>query len=220
MLEAAGQAAAVALTRWLQARSVRRVPDVIVGCRRRLASPARRAARARRRRPPAPAPGGGTRSGSRRRTDAAAARASSTRRCPSAAPSARPPTSPTPSSRTSIQSLSPSRRAEMSMCPGPAFRATPCLMAFSTSGCRSRLGHQRVERLGLDVEADDQPIGEARLLDLRGTSTRNSELGLERDLLLAEVSRASCAADRSAASACDRRPRRPCASAPRSRAAC
>ena len=26
------------------------------------------------------------------------------------------------------------------MCPGPAFRATPCLIAFSTSGCSSRLG--------------------------------------------------------------------------------
>ena len=87
--------------------------------------------------------------------------------------SARQPSSdsPTPSSRTSIQSLSPSRRAVIWMWPGPAFRATPCLMAFSTSGCRIRFGTQRVERFGLDVESHGEAIGESRLFDLRGTST-------------------------------------------------
>ena len=96
------------------------------------------------------------------------------------------PTSPTPSSRTSIQSLSWSCRAVMSMWPGPAFFETPCLMAFSTSGCRSSVGSERVERLRLDVEADDQPIGEARLLDLE-VLREEIELRLERDFLAARV---------------------------------
>ena len=39
-------------------------------------------------------------------------------------------------------------------------------MAFSTSGWRSSVGTQRIERLGFDVEAHDEPIGESRLFDL------------------------------------------------------
>ena len=83
----------------------------------------------------------------------------------------------------------------MSMWPGPDFFETPCLMAFSTSGCRSSVGTQRVERLRLDVEADDQPIGESRLLDFQ-VLRQEVELRLQRDFVLAQRSRASSAADR------------------------
>ena len=77
-------------------------------------------------------------------------------------------------------------RARMSMWPGPAFFETPCLMAFSTSGCSSSVGTQRVERLRLDVEPDDEPVGKAGLLDLEVLG-EEVELGVQRDLLLADV---------------------------------
>ena len=125
-----------------------------------------------------PCAAGGTRSGSRRRTGAAAAPASSRRRCPFCSAVSASSDSPTPSSRTSIQSLSWSRRAVMSMWPAPAFLATPCLIAFSTSGCSSSVGTQRVERLRLRCRTGrsaDRRSGSARS---RGTSSRKSSSAL------------------------------------------
>ena len=54
----------------------------------------------------------------------------------------------------------------MSMCPAPDLRATPCLMAFSTSGCSSSVGTSASQRLRLHVVADDETVGEARAFDL------------------------------------------------------
>ena len=59
-------------------------------------------------------------------------------------------------------------------------------MAFSTRGCRSRVGQERVERLGLDVEPDDQAIGETRLLDFE-VLRQEIELRLQRAFVAAQI---------------------------------
>ena len=164
-------------------------------------------------------PAGGTRSGSRRRIGAAAARASSRRRCPSAARSAPSPTAPPRRRAPRCTACRALARAVMAMWPGPFFLATPCLMAFSTSGCTSRVGTSTSSASGCTSKLHREAIGEARLLDLE-ILRQEVELRLERDLLLRPGSRASCAAGRSGGSACDRRRRRRGASARRSRAAC
>ena len=46
--------------------------------------------------------------------------------------------------------------------------------------------HERVERLGLDVEADNQAVGEARLLDL-DVLREEVQFRLQWDFLLADV---------------------------------
>ena len=53
-------------------------------------------------------------------------------------------------------------------CPGPLRGAMPCLIAFSTSGCRIRRGHFGVERLGIDLElrpSDDPGSASVRSRD-------------------------------------------------------
>ena len=60
--------------------------------------------------------------------------------------------------------------AEMSTCPGPDLPRDAVLDGVLDERLQQQARHARVQRLGLDVEADDQPIGEPRLLDLRGTS--------------------------------------------------
>ena len=133
-----------------------------------------------------PAPDGGTRTGSRRRRDAAAAPASSRRRCPSAAPSARPPTVRRRRRALPCSSLSPSRRAEMSMWPGPDFFATPCLIAFSTSGCRIRFGTSVSSVSGCTSKRTTRRSAK-RVCSICKILCEEVELRLERDLLLPDV---------------------------------
>ena len=101
---------------------------------------------------------------------------------------------PTPLSRTTSSSRSPSRRAITSTRPPPTFGPMPWRTAFSTSGC-STSRHRRVERLRLDVDADLQAVAEARLLDLQ-ILLEEVELLFQRHLLRADAGRASAAADR------------------------
>ena len=93
---------------------------------------------------------------------------------------------PTPSSRTSIHSLSCSRRAEMSMWPGPLLLGDAVLDRVLDERLQEQGRHERVERLGLDVEPHDQAIGEARLLDLE-VLRQEIELRLQRDFAAAPM---------------------------------
>ena len=100
--------------------------------------------------------------------------------------SARPRTGPTPSSRTSSQSLSPSRRAVMSMWPGPDFRATPCLIAFSTSGCSSRVGTSASSVSGWTSKWTTSRSAN-RVCSISRYFARKSSSAWSGDLLLADV---------------------------------
>ena len=72
------------------------------------------------------------------------------------------------------------------MWPGPGLLRDAVLDRVLDERLQQQVRHQRVERVGLDVEADDEAIGEARLLDLE-VLCEEVELGLERDFLLAEL---------------------------------
>ena len=135
----------------------------------------------------APASSGGTRTGSRRRTDAAGARASSTRRCPSAAPSARLRTGRRPSSRTSIQQLvAVAPRARCRCGRGRTSCATPCLIAFSTSGCSSRVGTSASSVSGWTSKRTTRRSAK-RVCSISRYFARKSSSALSVHLLLAEV---------------------------------
>ena len=55
---------------------------------------------------------------------------------------------PMPSSSTSIMARAVLAQLRMTIVPAPTFRENPCLMEFSTSGCRIMLGTIEVERVG------------------------------------------------------------------------
>ena len=93
--------------------------------------------------------------------------------------------SPTPSSRTSIRSLSWSRRAVMSMWPAPDLPRDAVLDRVLDERLQQQRRYQRVECLGLDVVADHQTVGEACAFDLEVLAEK-VELGVERDFLFAE----------------------------------
>ena len=65
----------------------------------------------------------------------------------------------------------------MSMWPGPGLLRDAVLDGVLDQRLEEQRRQQRIERLRLDVEADDQPIGESRLLDLE-VLRQEVELGL------------------------------------------
>ena len=77
-----------------------------------------------------------------------------------------------------------SRPATICTWPPPVRGAMPCLIAFSTSGCRIIRGTSASSVVGIDVHADSQTILEARLFDLE-ILLQELELFLQRDLGLA-----------------------------------
>ncbi len=82
-----------------------------------------------------------------------------------------------------LVALAPGRDVDV---PGPALLGHAVLDRVLDERLQDEVGHERVERLGLHVEAHDQAIGEARLLDLE-VLRQEVELRLERDFLLADV---------------------------------
>ena len=72
------------------------------------------------------------------------------------------------------------------MCPGPDFRATPYLIAFSTSGCSSRLGTSASSVSGWMSKRTTRRSAK-RVRSMSRYFSQDVELGAERHLLLPEM---------------------------------
>ena len=90
---------------------------------------------------------------------------------------------PIPSSSTSMIARPFSRQLRIVIEPGPTLRDSPCLIEFSTSGCRIMLGTIDVERVGADLLAHLQLRAEPHDLDVEVLVDR-LELLAQRDEVL------------------------------------